>query len=92
MKVTSIKERRPRPEADLTELEGDFHSAASMSHIAVELFEHNLGHSHENVTGHPKKYHLDAEDVDGMLYAAYETHRMVKDLRERFLDALKLEY
>jgi hypothetical protein len=81
-----------RPSTGLIDLESDFHSAVSMAHIAAELLEHNLGHSHKEVTGHPQKYHLDEEDVDVMLFAVYDTHRMLKNLRDKYLDALSLKH
>jgi hypothetical protein len=72
---------------DLISLEGDFHNAVNMAAIAAQLLEDNLGRSHEDVTGHPEKYHLGAETVELILFAVYETHQKLKELRDRWYGA-----
>jgi hypothetical protein len=92
-RATIVKlHHKSHTQADLTGLESDIFSAIKMAYIATELLEHNLGHSHQDVTGHPEKYHLGKDDVDAMLFAVYETHQMLEKLRDKYLNALKLEH
>ena len=58
-----------------------------MVHIALTMLEKALGDraAQESVTGRPDTYHVNAEDVDALLRALYETRNQVRAARDRYL-------
>jgi len=58
-----------------SDMEHDLSSAVHMVHIALTMLEKALGDraAQESVTGRPDTYHVNAEDVDALLRALYET-------------------
>jgi hypothetical protein len=69
-----------------SDLETDFNSAVRMAHIAATLMEDNLSNQETllTVTGLPNTYYINAEDVDSMLYAIYETLDQIRSLRDHY--------
>ena len=63
--------------------EDDFHNAVTLSHIAASLLERHFSDSHEEVTGRPDTYYIGNADADAMLFAVYEAHSAIKELRDR---------
>jgi hypothetical protein len=70
-----------------SDIEHDLSSAVHMVHIALTMLEKALGDraAQESVTGRPDTYHVNAEDVDALLRALYETRNQVRAARDRYL-------
>jgi hypothetical protein len=68
-----------------SDIEHDLSSAVHMVHIAVTMVEKALRAAQESVTGRPDTYHVNAEDVDALLRALYETRNQVRAARDRYL-------
>jgi hypothetical protein len=69
------------------DLESDLHDACNMAHIAAEMIENLFADkaNHLQVTGRRETYFVGDEDVEAMLFAVYEVHKMLKELREKYL-------
>jgi hypothetical protein len=65
-----------------SDLEHDLTSAVHMAQIAVTMVEKALRAAQENVTGRPDTYHANAEDLDALLHALYETHNQIRAARD----------
>jgi hypothetical protein len=78
------REEHTNPETT-SDIEHDLSSAVHMVHIAVTMVEKALRAAQESVTGRPDTYHVNAEDVDALLRALYETRNQVRAARDRYL-------
>lgn len=83
----STTSKKPH-QTGLTDLENKFHAAVSMAFIAKDLLENNLGSDRHAINGAKNSYYLGADDIDAMLFAAYEAHTLIKALRDEYLNAL----
>ena len=73
----------------LIDMESGLHAAWAMATIAAELLESNISdkQDHFALTGKEHHYVLHETQTETMLFAVYETHRMIRDLRESYLRA-----
>jgi hypothetical protein len=65
----------------------------NMAQIALTLVEINLGNKkrHEQITGSQNTYYLSEDDAAAMIFAGYEVHNRLRDLRDKYLHSLGLE-
>jgi hypothetical protein len=75
-------EERMSPETK-SELEHDLSSAVHMAHVAVTLVEKALTAAQENATGRPDTYHVNANDVEALVQALFETRDQIRAARDR---------
>jgi hypothetical protein len=75
-------EERMSPETK-SELEHDLSSAVHMAHVAVTLVEKALRAAQENATGRPDTYHVNANDVEALVQALFETRDQIRAARDR---------
>jgi hypothetical protein len=75
------------------DIECDLCDLVNMAHIAATLLEINLGNKkrHEQITGSQNTYYLSEDDAGAMIFAGYEVHNRLRDLRDKYLDSLGLK-
>jgi coenzyme F420-reducing hydrogenase alpha subunit len=71
-----------------SDLENDLSSAVHMAHVAVTLVEKALREAQENATGRPDTYHVNANDVEALVRALFETRNQIRAARDRYLRTL----
>ncbi|PRD40668.1 hypothetical protein C5748_25730 [Phyllobacterium phragmitis] len=68
------------------DLEGAINDLSSMANIAANLIEHSFSSTHESVTGSKDMFHLTPEELNRIVWAAYQTDFMARDLVKAFND------
>lgn len=73
----------------LRTLETRFHNIAHMTGIAADRLEQMFSRSEPIDPAQPELWYFGEEEVERTLFAVYEAQRMVDDLRELYLAAMR---